>query len=308
MRVMFFGTGTFAVPSLEQLVAHRYAVELCVTRPDKPQGRGLKPEPSPVQQTAERLGLPVTQPERPNASLCEGRRVDIGVVADYGQLLCGDVLRRPAHGMLGVHPSLLPKYRGAAPVAWAILNGESCTGVTIFRLDERLDAGDIVVQREVPIEPGEDAQRLTERLAQISAEELVRSLGLIESGEARFSPQDEAHASLAPKLTKSQGQIDWTAPAEAIERLVLGTVPWPGATTTWGGQPLKVWSVGIDRSASGRADRPGTVMGCGSEGIRVATGRGALVIKELQPAGRRRMSAKEFLAGHPVQTGELFGA
>ena len=304
MRVTFFGTATFAVPSLEELVAHRHAVELCVTQPDRPRGRGLKPEPSPVKQAASRLGLPLSQPERLRAKVFEGLHPEVGVAAAYGQLIGPDVLAVPTQGIVGVHPSLLPKYRGAAPVAWAILEGMTMTGVTVFRLDERLDAGDIVSQRAVAIEPGENTQQLTERLAVLGAQELLRALDAIEAGRATFTPQHEAHASVAPKLSKAQGRIDWSQTAEAIERLVRATIPWPGATTAWRGKPLRVWSAS---SAASTEAAPGTVVQVQPEGLTIATGSGTLLIRELQPPGRRRMPVRAFLAGHPIQPGDRFG-
>ena len=304
---MLFGTAAFAVPALEQLVAGRHTVVLCVTQPDRPQGRGLLREPSPVKQAALRLGLPLEQPERPEAARFEGLRPDIGVVAAYGQLIRRDLLALPPHGMLGVHPSLLPKYRGAAPVAWALLHGETATGVTIFRLNERLDAGDFVLQRRVAIEPREDAQALTGRLAQAGAPALVAALAALAEGRARFEPQDESQASLAPKLTKAQGRIDWGAPADAIERLVRATIPWPGASTTWRDIPLKVWRAAVGAEEPRQAP-PGTVVRSGQGVVGVATGRGTLELLEVQPADRRRMGVAEFLAGHPVEVGERFGA
>ena len=303
---MFCGTAAFAVPSLERLLDAGHTIVQCVTQPDRPQGRGLSREPSPVKQAALRLGLPLAQPERLSAAPVEGLDPDVGVAAAYGQLIRRDVLALAPHGVLGVHPSLLPKYRGAAPVAWALLNGETATGVTIFRLNERLDAGDILLQRRVAVEPREDAQALTSRLAQAGAQAMVEALEALARGQARFEPQDEAQASLAPKLTKAQGRIDWRAPAEAIERLVRATVPWPGASTLWQDAPMKVWRVAVGADALQGAS-PGTVVGVAQGAVSVATGRGALELLEVQPAGRRRMRIAEFLAGHRMTVGEQLG-
>ena len=222
MNVAFFGTSAFAVPSLEQLAA-RQQVTLCVTQPDKPQGRGLKPEPSPVKVAAQRLSVPLRQLTRLDRAVVEESGAALGVVVAYGTLIPREVLAAPRHGMLGVHPSLLPKYRGAAPVAWAILNGETMTGVTIFRLNERLDAGEILIQELVRIEPDEDAHTLTERLAHLGADALVRAVDMIAAGQAAFRPQDDAAATMAPKLTKGSRQQWWAAaalahPNGAIER------------------------------------------------------------------------------------------
>lgn len=307
MRVVFFGTSAFAVPLLERLVGGGMTVIGCVTQPDRRQGRGLRVTPSPIKEAAQRLHVPIRQPQRVGVRDVEDWRPDVGVVAAYGQLIPEELLRWPPHGLLGVHPSLLPKYRGAAPIAWAILNGERETGTTIFRLDRRLDAGEMLLQRSMPIEPGEDAQALGERLAALSAQLLLEALQALSRGRATFHPQDESRASLAPKLTKAQGTIDWSAPAETIDRLVRATVPWPGATTTWQKQPLRVWRALMPVPPVPGTGVPGTVVAVRPSGVIVATGRGCLELQELQPSGRRRMSAQEFLAGHRVDVGQQFG-
>lgn len=304
---MFFGTAEFAVPSLERVVAKRHEVVMCVTQPDRPQGRGLTRGASPVKRSALQLGLPLAQPERPAPELFQALHPEIGVVAAYGQLIQGDVLALAANGMLGVHPSLLPKYRGAAPIAWALLNGETTTGVTIFRLNDRLDAGEILLQERAAIRPDEDARALTGRLAKLGAQALVDALEAVAGGRARFEPQDESQASVAPKLTKAQGRIDWRASAERLERLVRATIPWPGASTEWRKRPLKVWGAAVGRSPAPQAS-PGTVVRVTDSALTVATGHGTLDITDVQPAGGRRMRVSEFLAGHPIKAGERFGA
>ena len=306
MRIIFFGTSEFAVPSLERVVGSTHDVVLCVTQPDRPQGRGLKSEPSPVKRAAQRLSLPFSQPERLSAELFASIRHEVGVVAAYGQLLRREVLDLPAHGMLGVHPSLLPKYRGAAPIAWALLNGERETGVTIFRLNERLDAGELIVQEPVPIEPGERADALGRRLAEQGAAALLRALDAIAAGRAVFTPQDDAQASLAPKLTKAQGRIDWNAPALTIERLIRATVPWPGASTSWRGTSLRIVSA-VAGAAPARPSLPGTVLDVSPDRLTVAAGADTLAVTEVQLSGRRSMTAKAFLAGHHVKVGEQLG-
>ena len=290
------------MPSLERLAA-RQQVTLCVTQPDKPQGRGLKLEPSPVKVAARRLGVPLRQLERLDRAVVEESGVELGVAVAYGMLIPREVLAAPRHGLLGVHPSLLPKYRGAAPVAWAILNGETMTGVTVFRLNERLDAGEILVQETVRIEPEEDAQALAERLAHLGADALMRAVDMIDTGRVAFRPQDDTAAIMAPKLTKAQGRVEWAAPAETLARLIRALVPWPGATTEWHGQSVKLWAAS---ATAGPAAAPGTVVSVGPEAIVVATGQGLLAIRALQPAGRRRMAVQEFLAGHHVNVGDRF--
>jgi len=309
MHVMFFGTAAFAVPSFEALIASGHRVVRCVTQPDRAQGRGLKVEPSPVKQVALKHAVVVAQPERLTADVMEGVTPDVGVVVAYGRLVPGDVLRAPAHGMLGVHPSLLPKYRGAAPVAWAVLDGETSTGVTIFRLTERLDAGEIIAQSTTSIHPGETAEALTDRLACLGAQELIRALEALASGRVEGRPQTESDASVAPKLTKAQGRIDWAQPAAAIERLVRATVPWPGASTDWQGARLNIWTVALSSAGDdGSMPSPGTVVRASPEGLEVATGQGRLVITEVQRAGKRRMNVREFLAGHSVRVGDQLGS
>ncbi len=305
MRIIFFGTSQFAVPSLERL-AKRHEIALCVTQPDRPQGRGLQPEPSPVKRAAERLDLTLAQPPQLLPEQFASLKPELGIVIAYGRLISRDLLAVPAHGMLGVHPSLLPKYRGAAPVAWALLNGERTTGVTIFRLSERLDDGDILRQQTVPVEPGEDAEQLTGRLAQLGAEELASGVDAIASGQASFTPQDDAEATLAPKLTKAQGRIDWSQSAETIERLVRGTTPWPGAVTEWEGTPVKILKAAADLRSTTAS--PGCVLGKAADGLLVAAGKGTLRITELQPAGKRRMSVKEFLASRVLKARSRFGS
>ena len=303
MRVIFFGTSEFAVPSLERLVEDRHDVVLCVTQPDRPQGRGLALAPSPVKAAALRLGVRLAQPERPERSVVEPTAPDVGVVAAYGALIPKALLTLPRHGMVGVHPSLLPKYRGAAPVAWAILRGETKTGVTIFRLDDRLDAGDLLVQRMAPVAPSDTTDSLTRQLSRLGADALAEALSQLADLRARPQPQDETQATQAPKFTKAQGRIDWRAPAEELERLIRAMTPWPGAAAAWHGDAVKILAAA---AASGgmRPGEPGTVLQAEGDVLTVATGRGALQIRELQPAGKRRMSAREFLAGPKVRPGD----
>ena len=305
MRVVFFGTSAFAVPSLEQLVASGHTVMSCITQPDRRQGRGLQAEPSPVKHAAQRLRLPVLQSDKPTAPSIAALNPEIGIVMAYGQIIPPDVLAVPLHGMIGVHPSLLPRYRGAAPVAGALLAGDTTTGVTIFRLVPALDAGDILRQQTIPITPEESCEQLTQRLAILGAQELVRTLEEIAGGHVTAVPQDEAAATYAHKLTKAQGHIDWRMPAAQIVRLIRATQPWPGAATLFKGQPLKLLSAHV--VASSRAT-PGTVIRVDGEHIHVASGEGAVVLTDVQLAGRRRMRVKEFLAGHAIHVGDQLGA
>jgi methionyl-tRNA formyltransferase len=310
MRMVLFGTDEFAIPSLESLIEHRQQVLLCVTQPDRPQGRGLKRLPSPVKVAAQRLRVPVEEPDTLRSFLPRLQRLqpEVGVVIAYGNLIPSSLLSLATHGMLGVHPSLLPKYRGASPIAWALLNAQTMTGVTIFRLDERLDAGEIASQREVPIAATDTAMTLSARLARLGAQALLDTLDALERHTARFHPQDERQASYAPKLTKAHGRIDWRADAAAIDRLVRAMLPWPGAYTEWHGTLLKLWVTSASERDAAMTHQPGAVCSAAPEGIVVSTGKGHVVIRELQLAGRRRMNAQEFLAGHPIQVGERLGS
>jgi methionyl-tRNA formyltransferase len=307
MRVIFLGTSQFAVPSLERLAAAGHAIALVVTQPDRPQGRGLRAEPSPVKAAALKLGLPLAQPERLERRPFDIGTPDVGVLAAYGEMVPRELLAWPRHGMFGVHPSLLPKHRGAAPVARALLQGDAVTGVTIFRMNDRMDAGEIALQESTPIGAEENAETLTARLAAAGAEAVVRVLGELEAGRLRLAPQDDAKATVAPKLAKAEGRIDWTAPAASVARLVRATVPWPGAATTWRATPLRIWSARASDAPAARGQPPGAVASVSDGRLLVATGQGLLELVEVQPAGKRRMTGKEFLAGYRAAPGDRLG-
>ncbi len=299
MRIIFFGTASFAVPSLERLSGTRHSIVLCVTQPDRPRGRGLKQESSPVKEAALRLSIPIAQPERLSRQALGSVEADVGIVAAYGQLIRRDVLEFPAHGLLGIHPSILPRYRGAAPVAWAILNGEKETGLSIYRLDERLDAGEVLRVSQIPIEPGDTTSTLTDKLARLGADEIVKALEDLEAGRANSRKQDESLATLAPKFSKEEGQIDWSQESSRITRQVRALNPWPGAVTSLDGTRIKLYDV---ESLPGKTQgSPGRILLFSSEGIDVSTGQGIVRIHALQAAGSRRMTAGEFLAGHKLR-------
>lgn len=308
MRIVFFGTSAFAVPVLEAVASSGHEVLRCITQPDRPQGRGLKPQPSPVKVAAQRVGCPCEESADLRAFAEALRRLapDAGVVVAYGRLIPRELFTAPRHGMLGVHPSLLPRDRGASPVAWAILHGESVTGVTTFRLDDRLDAGGIAMQATEPIQSRDTALALSQRLAARGGALLVETLTGLERGTVTFHPQDERLATYARKLSKEDGRVDWTRSAVELDRLVRAMVPWPGAWTTWRGESLKLWAVSArsDSAASGQA---GQVLAVDAEGIMVATGDGQLTLLEIQLAGGRRMAVRDFLAGHDVRAGDMLG-
>lgn len=306
MRVVFFGTAGFAVPPLEALHA-QHAVVLCVTQPDRPQGRGLVIETSPVKRAAEKLKIPMIQPQRLALADVANISADIGVVAAYGQLICRGVIEHFPHGILGIHPSLLPKHRGAAPVAWALLKGDTTTGITIFRINEALDAGPLLIRREVAVGLHESAEALTRRLACLGAEETLRAVEMINAGQAVFIPQEESLASVAPKLSKAQGEIDWGKPAYSIDCQIRALAPWPGAWTVWRGQVLKIGSASPVEGGLSEKDKPGCVVAGTDNRLVIATGQGLLELKEVQLPGKRKITAKEFMAGYRLQAGDRLG-
>jgi methionyl-tRNA formyltransferase len=300
MRVIFLGTPDFAAIPLEAL-AHdpRYQVVGVVTQPDRPGGRSRELHPPPVKQAAERLGIPVLQP----ATLRDPAIVehlaawqpDAGVVAAYGEILRKNVLELPPLGYLNIHPSLLPRYRGPTPVPAAILNGDSETGVTVMLLDAKMDSGPILAQRRVPLAPDARNQPLTNALFTIGADLLVEALAEYAAGALTPMPQDDRQATYCKMLQKSDGVIDWSAPAERIERMTRAYDPWPGAQTTWRGQPLKIIAARVHQDWSG-AEPPGTLLPR-SDGLWVATGAGAIELLTVQPAGKREMAAQAWRHG-----------
>lgn len=305
------GTPELAAVSLEALLAAKgLQVVGVVTQPDRPKGRDLKLQPSPVKELAVRTGLPVLQPAKARApEFLESLRAlnsDLIAVAAFGQILPQSLLDLPRFGCINVHTSLLPKYRGAAPIQAAILNGDTETGVTIMRMDEGLDTGPIVIQERVPILPEDSADTLHSRLATLGAELLVRTIPDLLTGKIQLHLQPTEGVSYAPKIKKQDGQIDWTLPAYAIWNRVRALVPWPGAFTFLPVQPqphlLKIWRADVADQAGPpgeivRADKTGIIVGCGQQSLRVL---------ELQLEGARRLSVQAFLAGHPLKPGTRF--
>ena len=325
MVIAFFGTPQFAVPTLEALIASRHQVALVVTQPDRRRGRGQKVTDAPVKAAARAHGIPVYQPDRLRdpevTNTLRAHAPDAGVVAAYGKLIPAGLLSLPRLGMVNVHASLLPKYRGAAPVHRAIINGDSETGVTIMQVVEALDAGDMLAKSVRPIGPDETSESVERALADEGARLLLRVLDQIEAGTARAEPQDPASSTYAPRLTKEEGLIDWTLSAQQIHNRVRGLVPWPHAYSFLDGERvilLKTKPVGSSASvaaggsASMAPDSAGPALQAGSvastgDAIEVVTGDGLIAITELQPEGRRPMSARDFLAGHPLPPGTTFG-
>ncbi|NHM25636.1 methionyl-tRNA formyltransferase [Desulfofundulus sp. TPOSR] len=310
MRVVFMGTPDFAVPALKALVDAGYPVVGVVTQPDRPKGRGKKIQPSPVKQAALHMGLPILQPVRVrDAAFVEQLKQlepEVIVVAAFGQILPPSILHLPPRGCINIHASLLPRYRGAAPIHRAIMNGERETGVTIMLMDEGLDTGDILLQQAISIGEEDNAGTVHDRLARIGADLLLKTLYLLKEGRVQGRPQQDSLATYAPPLTREDEIIDWGRPARDLYNQIRGLDPWPGARTWWGEQVLKVWRAGVKEEAAPRGALPGQVI-AGGEEVVVATGRGCLSLREVQLQGGRRLPVAEFLRGHPLAPGTVLG-
>ena len=308
MRILFMGTPDFAVASLSALLAAGHEVCGVFTQPDKPKNRGMKLQASPVKEFALAHDIPVFQPVKMRDGEAMGYIRDLDpaliVVAAYGRILPDDILDYPAHGCINVHSSLLPRYRGAAPINWAILNGDRTTGVTIMHMAAELDAGDMILQGETDIGPDETAPELFDRLAALGGGLLVEAVGQIERGEAARMPQTASEVTYAPMLGRELSPMDWTKPAQTLHDQVRGLLPWPCATAEFGGVRCKVFSTAV---LDGTTDlKPGTVAEAGKDGIVMACGGGSLLrVRELQPDGKKRMAAADFLRGHPLTAGEM---
>ena len=306
LRIVFFGTPAFAVPTLEALLASRHPVVGVVTQPDRPRGRGRRVSDSPVKAAAVAASITVIQPDRLRGpavlDTLRAWQPDLGVVAAYGKLIPDDLLTLPRHGMINVHASLLPKYRGAAPIHRAVIDGEAITGVTIMRVETMLDAGPMLATVTRPIGPDDTSDLIEPDLARLGASLLVDVVEQIAAGTAREEIQDATRCSYAPKLTKEEGLIDWTLPAASIHNRVRGLYPWPHAYTYLEGTRIIVLRTRVDGAASDAA--PGTVVDVSRDAIHVATGhQGRVAIERVQLEGGRPLAVREFLAGHPVRAG-----
>lgn len=307
MRVVFMGSPDFAVPALRALLDH-HEVVLVVTQPDKRAGRGKRMAAPPVKDVALAAGVPVIQPKsarRPElAERLREAGADIGVVVAYGKILPKAVLEAFPLGCINIHGSLLPKYRGAAPIQWAIIRGETETGVTIMCLDEGMDTGPMLVTRAMPVLPEDTAGSLFERMAPIGAEALLDALEGLESGTLVARPQDDAAATYAPMLTKEDGIIDWSESARAVANRIRGVDPWPGAETSLAGERLKLF--GAEPVDDTRPGQPGEVLGLSDRGLLVACGSGVCAVRALQAPGRRRLQARDFTSGRAIPAGTVF--
>ena len=307
-RIIFFGTPSFALPTLRTLFEGPDEVIAVVTQPDREKGRGRKVLFSPVKELALQHDLIPLQPERVKEEAFQeavrSLQPDLIVVVAYGQILTKSILKIPKYGAVNVHASLLPKYRGAAPIAWAILNGEKVTGVTTMVMDEGMDTGDILLQAEVPIGDDETCEALHDRLASSGARLLLETVEKMKGGNIQPIPQDHSKATYAPPLKKEDGHIDWKKEAMEIDRQIRAFNPWPGAFTKLGDQWLKIYKGEIrEKAPIGKA---GAVVWVGLDFIEVGTGKDSFRIREVQLEGRRRMTIREFLSGHPIPMGTVF--
>lgn len=313
MRLIMMGTGPFAVPALRKLAESEHEVLALVTRPEKP-GRGKRKAPSnPMRELAQQIGLKTLEPADVNTPAARGAlaalQPELLIVADYGQILSGETLSVAEHGGFNIHASLLPKYRGAAPVNWAIYHGETETGVTVIQMTPRLDAGPCVAQAKTKIEPDETAVELEARLAEMGADLVLKSIADLQAGRLESIPQDRSQVSKAPRLKKSDGLIDWGRSAKEIRNQIRAMQPWPKCFSflhdSQPPQRLIVNRVAVAEAHHSAA--PGEVLSTEGERLLVAAGQGAVEVLEVQPAGKRAMSTKDFLHGHPVKAGQTFG-
>jgi methionyl-tRNA formyltransferase len=311
VTLIFCGTPQFAVPTLERLIAEKYDVELVMTNPDEPSGRGYEVKLSPVKRAALKAGLEVFQPlklrEESTAGFLSKFQPDLIVVVAYGHIIPRWMIDLPKYGCVNLHASLLPKYRGAAPIQWAIIRGESVTGVTTMIIDEGLDTGDILLKREVLIQDEDTTETLSERLSGVGADLMAETLPKLERAEIQPQPQDQAQATFAPILKKEDGRIDWRLRAEEIGWRVRGLRPWPGAYTNFRSKNLHIWSAAPVIGQVGLGQDPGTLLPDRGT-LRVVCGQGTLLeVRELQLEGRKRLPARHFLNGVRPSAGERLG-
>lgn len=307
-RTVFFGTPSFAIPILEALLQGKEEVIAIVTQPDRGKGRGQKITPSPVKELALRCGIIPLQPEKvKEAAFIEAIQKltpDLFVVVAFGQILPKVLLEIPRFGAINVHASLLPRYRGAAPIAWAILRGEKVTGITTMLMDEGMDTGDILLQVEIPIEERDTAETLHEKLSSSGAPLLIETIERMKAGSISALAQDPTKATYAPPMKKEDGRIDWKNGAEEIDCQVRAFNPWPGAFTEWDNRLLKIYHGEVRKGKS--QGKAGAVVWMGADFIEVETGRGSFLIKEVQLEGKRKMTVRDFLSGHSIPVGTLF--
>jgi methionyl-tRNA formyltransferase len=312
MNLIFCGTPQFAVPTLEKLVAEKFPIRLVITNPDEPRGRGHKVQPTPVKEVALKHGLAIYQPAKLKSdetrTYISQYRPDAIVIVAYGHIVPQWMIDLPRHGCINLHASILPKFRGAAPVAWAIIRGETETGVTTMKIDAGMDTGDMLLERREPIRDEDTTETFSQRLSVIGADLMIETLRKLERGEVTPRPQNPELATLAPRLKKEDGRMDWTRPANELARRVRGLIPWPGAYTSFRGKHLHIWGAEAISAAGGSGFAPGTISTEGGR-LAVACGEGTmLVLHEVQLEGRKRLSARDFVNGARVESGETLGS
>lgn len=308
MKILFMGTPDFAAEILDAVSKTEHRIVGAVSQPDKPKGRGHKLVPTDVKIKAEELGISVYQPEklRDESFVDTLRKLnpDMIIVAAYGKILPDYIINYPKFGCINVHASILPKYRGAAPIQWSIINGDKKTGVSIMRMDKGLDTGDVIAVEETPIGEYETAGELFDRLAKIGADLMVRTIKIIEDGKAIYTPQNDSNSTYAEKITKETAVIDWTKDNSSISKLVCGMSPFPGAVTTYKGETVKIY----ETEKTHGEGKPGEIL-CleKGHGLKIATGSGALYVKTVQFAGSKRMNVEDYARGHEILNGVILG-
>ena len=307
MKVIFMGTPDFSVGTLEALVEAGHEVVLAVTQPDKPKGRGGKMQYTPVKEAALARDIPVYQPKKIREPECieelKKYNADIMVVIAFGQILPKEILQMTPYGCINVHASLLPKYRGAAPIQWAVIDGEKVSGVTTMQMNEGLDTGDMILKSEIPLDPKETGGSLHDKLAEAGAKLCVETLKCLEDKTATWEPQGESTTAYAKMLDKNLGNINWNDPAVQIERLIRGLNPWPSAYTHWNDKVIKLWQADVVEDNTDQ--EAGTIVKVEKDSFYVQTGEGLLKIEELQLQGKKRMDAGTFLRGNHLEYGEI---
>ena len=308
MKIVFMGTPGFAVPSLNALIESEDEVVGVVTKADKPQGRGQRIESPPIKILSQQYGIPILQPEKLKTeeffNELKSFNPDLICVTAYGKILPKNILELPPRGGINVHASLLPKYRGAAPINWAIINGEKNTGITTMLMDEGMDTGDILLQHEIPIDEEDTGETLSEKLSHIGAELLIQTIKLLKENKLSPIPQDHSKATYASMLKKEDGLIDWSKSAQEIRNLIRGTLPWPGAYTFLEGKNLKIYRAIVSLGQG----KPGLVIISTRGTLRVATGAGAIDIHELQIEGGKRLPIEAFLSGRKIKEGIILSS
>ena len=309
MKIIFMGTPDFAVGTLRSLAEAGHEITLVVSQPDKPKGRGHAMVPTPVKVVAEELGIPVFQPVkiREAKDVLEKTEADVCVVAAFGQIIPASILHMKKYGCINVHASLLPKYRGAAPIQWAVIDGEKESGVTIMQMDEGLDTGDMLAKAIVPLDEKETGGSLFDKLSEAGGRLCVETLAKLEKGEITPEKQGESPTAYASMLDKKMGNIDWNKSAVVIERLVRGLNPWPSAYTHLDGKTLKIWACDVQPQSASKGES-GEILEVTKDAIHVQTGDGILVLREIQLAGKARMDAGAFLRGYKVVPGTVLSA